>query len=96
MRTGKSNRSARRGCFARKVVSGAGLTIPRKDASSRMYSVARREEGVCHVSAVPVASAEERAHGGAVLSRRLRPKQRDAVVGGVVLQDKRQCAIGIA
>ncbi len=45
MRTGKSNRSARRGCFAKKVVSGAGLTMPRNDASSRMYSVARRRKG---------------------------------------------------
>ena len=45
MRTGTSKRSSRRLCLARNVVSGEGLTIARKEASSRMYSVARRRKG---------------------------------------------------
>ena len=73
MRTGTSNMSSLCLLVARNVVSGAGLTIERKDSSSRTYSVARRRKGFAMASTVPVAAEEEWVHWHAKLAIALRP-----------------------
>src|SRR3546814_9260190 len=80
MRSGNSNMSSLFRLVARKVVSGAGLTIERKDSSSRTYSVARRRNGLAMSSAVPVSAEEEGMHRLAVLAVGFRPQERDGVV----------------
>src|SRR5262249_30078816 len=74
-------------CLAINAVSGSGLTIERKAASSLTYSVARRRKGLLIGSlSVAVAPEEKGLHGvGTIVARGLRPKKRNAVVRRVVL-----------
>src|SRR3546814_20285212 len=76
MRTGNSNMSSLFRLVARKVVSGAGLTIARKDSSSQTFPFALRRNGLALTSAVTFSEEEEGITRLAVLAGGFRPQER--------------------